>query len=207
MTKHISIISLVLALAVLLTACSSPSKTPPVDEVFTGTSAETMEELLETMGLDIMKFTDEVTAENVNGLLGLTSADFDKYVINATSSVAAIMTHAHLVAAIACHNPEDAKTVKDLIAKGFDSARWICVFPEECFVVEVGSYVFLVASTGANAEVAKNAINTLAGDAVGEYNVFFTGTAAGGGALVGTPALPVVGDDTTEGTDEAVKLA
>jgi hypothetical protein len=207
MKRTLSLLSLVLALAVLLTACSSPSKTPPVEEVFTGTSAETMEELLETMGLDIMKFTDEVTAENVNGLLGLTSADFDKYVINATSSVAAIMTHAHLVAAIACHNPADAKTVKDLIAKGFDSSRWICVFPEECFVVDVGSYVFLVASTAENAATAKDALQTLAGDAVGDYNVFFTGMTPNGDAFIGTPAVPSVGDTTTEGTDDTIKLS
>ena len=208
MIKSVTIISLVLVLALVLTACGGPIKSEPVKEVFTGTSEETLEDFLGAMGLDIMSFTNPVTAENVTGVLGLSTADFDKYIVNATSSVAAIMTHAHLVSAIACVNPADAKTVKDLIAKGFDPARWICVFPEECFVVEVGSYVFLVASTAENAEMAKNALNTLAGDAVGEYNVFFTGAASGGGTAVGgMPVTPVAGDDTTAGNDGAIKLS
>ena len=207
MRKKISLLSLVLALTVLLAACGAPAANAPVAEVFTGSSAEVLDELLDAMALEIMNFSDSVTGETATGLLGLSTADFDKYVIDATSSVAAIMTHAHQISAIQCNNPADAKTVKDLVAKGFDAGRWICVFPEECFVVEVGSYVFLVASTAENAATAKEALQTLAGDAAGEYNVFFTGTVSGGGALIGTPAVPSVGDDTTEGTDGAIKLS
>ena len=206
MRKKISLLSLVLALTVLLAACGAPAANTPVTEVFTASSAEVLDELLDTMALEMMNFSDPVTGETATGLLGLSAADFDKYVIDATSSIAAIMTHAHQISAIACNNPEDAKTVKDLVAKGFDAGRWICVFPEECFVVEVGSYVFLVASTGENAAAAREALQTLAGDAAGEYNVFFTGVAAGGDVFVGTPALPSVGDETTDGTDGAISL-
>ena len=175
MKRTLSLLSLVLTLAILLAACGAPANNTPAAEVFTGSSAEALEELLATMKLDIMSFSDPVTAENVTGLLGLTTADFDKYVIDATSSVAAISTHAHQVSAVQCNNPEDAKAVKELISKDFDSGRWICVAPDESFVVEVGSYVFLVASIGENVQIAKDAVNTLAGDAVGEFHVFFSG--------------------------------
>jgi len=207
MKRTLSLLSFVLAFAVLLTGCGAPANNAPATEVFTGSGAEALEALLDAMGLDIMSFPDPVTAENVTGILGLSAADFEKYVIDATSSVAAIMTHAHQISAIQCNNPADAKTVKDLIAKGFDSGRWICVFPEECFVVDVGSYVFLVASTAENAATAKDALQTLAGDAAGDYNVFFTGMTPNGDAFISTPAVPSVGDTTTEGTDDTIKLS
>jgi hypothetical protein len=152
-------------------------------ETLKGTTSELLSKLFENTqaqmpagnvlpaGLD-----DKITAENCLGMLGLTPQQLEQYVEEATVSQAAITSIAHQVALVKCKSSADAKTVKQLIADGFDSGRWICVFPEQSLVQESGSYVLLVASSKVNVEALKAGFSELAKGNVGTPVVFYTGT-------------------------------
>ena len=120
-------------------------------------------------------FTDAVTADSAQNALGLSPDDFTKYVSEAYVSTAAIMTFAHQVALMKCKDFSSAAQVKSLVAAGFDSNKWICVWPDKSFVADSGSYVLLVASTSAGADALLESFKTLANNNVGEVNTFFTG--------------------------------
>ena len=119
-------------------------------------------------------FASPVTEENVQGMLGLSSSQMSSYVSEAYVSVAAIGTFAHQVALIKCNDKAVAVTVKSAVASGFDSTKWICVFPEQSFVIDAGSYVLLVATTNLRAEKLREAFITMAGK-TGSVNIFFKG--------------------------------
>ena len=147
----------------------------------TGTPAELIPQLYEKANAHLgageefaMMLEDPITKDNCEYILGLTPAQFEQYVEDATSSAAAISTIAHLVAIVQCKNADDAKTVMGLIATGHDPARLICVFPQQCFVLTSGDYVLLVASSNINAEALKAGFSDLAEGNVGSANVFFT---------------------------------
>ena len=152
-------------------------------ETLKGTTSELLSKLFENAqaqlpagnvlpaGLD-----DKITAENCLGMLGLTPQQLEQYVEEATVSQAAITSIAHQVALVKCKSSADAKTVKQLIADGFDSGRWICVFPEQSLVQESGSYVLLVASAKVNVEALKAGFSELAKGNVGTPVVFYSGT-------------------------------
>jgi hypothetical protein len=120
-------------------------------------------------------FGDPVTAETAQGLIGLTPEQFDEYVTEAQALTAALMTSAYEVALIKCKDFEAAATVKDLVAGGFDSAKWICVMPEESFVIDSGSYVLLAAVGTTAGDAIIESFTAAAEGNVGEVNVFFEG--------------------------------
>jgi hypothetical protein len=151
-------------------ACSGNGK-----ETLTGSTEEVLNAVLEASGELPAAATAPVTSENSQNALGISPSDFDKYVSEASVSTALIMTSAHEVALVKVKNAGDVATVKNLIASGFDSGKWICVAPGESLVVESGTYILLVASTTANADAIVAAFKTKAGDNVGEVNIFFTG--------------------------------
>ena len=118
-------------------------------------------------------FTDVITAENSEWVLGVSSDDFARYVTDAYSSTASIITFAHQVALMKCKDFSSAAQMKRLVASGFDSDKWICVWPERSFVVESGSYVLLVASTNTGGDKILESFKTLANNNVGEVNIFY----------------------------------
>jgi|GEM_PF-1291309 len=119
-----------------------------------------------------MAFANPATAETAQGSLGLTAAQFNDNVEEAYVSVAMIGTFAHQVALIKCNDENAAKAVKAAVAAGFDSTKWICVFPEQSFVVESGEYVLMAATTNARATELIDAFAAMAG-AIGDVDVFF----------------------------------
>jgi hypothetical protein len=106
--------------------------------------------------------------------VGLTVADYDKYVTSAAMSMAAIGTFAHEIAVIEAKDAASAAEVKKLISSegGFNPQKWICVQPDKVVVVESGNYVLLAAAASDVCAAAVTAFEE-AGGSVGEANVFF----------------------------------
>ena len=152
-----------------------------------------------------MVYTAEVTSETSQNQLGLSAADFDKYVSSASVATALIGTFAHEISMIQAKDNASAAEVKKLIAAdgGYDSSKWICVFPETSCVIESGPYVLLAVSRAEVVDAVLEAFTAAAG-VVGEANVFFTheggaaeggmGIAVGGGpAAIGGGPAPIGG--------------
>jgi hypothetical protein len=178
-------IALIMTLALastlsLLTACAAPNNTTASDTL-NGTTAELMPKLLEkaqshlAAGQELPKgFTEAVTTDNCELYLGLTAEQFTQYIDNATISNAAISTIPHQVVLLKCLSAADAEQVARLISAGYNSERLICVFPDQSFVQQSGSYVMMVSSSTENSEALQAGFSELAGGNVGEPQVFFT---------------------------------
>ncbi|MDR2957028.1 MAG: hypothetical protein LBU61_02450 [Coriobacteriales bacterium] len=177
--RKLFLVPLVLALSVS-SLCITLAGCSTAKETLEGTTTDLLPQLNEKTlshltGGDAlyMTFDDALTVDNCLSLAGLTPDEFGKYVEDATVSQAAIMSIAHQVVLIKCNSSADAQTVKGLIADGFDTNRWICVFPERCLVQESGSYVLFVASTKAMTEAYQAGFSDLADSNVGTADVFF----------------------------------
>ena len=156
----------------------------PVEETPTTNLSGTVTEILasieekakEILGEEAhypMSFTDPVTAEEAQGMLGMTEGEFNQYIEEAVSSVALIATHAHQVSLVKT-TPGNAAVVKDLIAAGYNSQKWICVFPDKSIVITSGDYVLLAVGREENADAVIEAFKALAGT-TSEANKFFEG--------------------------------
>ena len=155
---------------------TNPVVPEATDSALSGSAKEMLEQLLTVGDYDFGMVEDyAVTEENVTSMLGLTPEEFSEYVEQAHVSVGALSTSAHLVAIVKCHDSAAANHVKELIAQGFDSGRWVCVAPDESFAVEAGDYVLLVASREEGAAALKDAFGSMAGELIGNVDVFFTG--------------------------------
>ncbi|MDR0876308.1 MAG: DUF4358 domain-containing protein [Clostridiales Family XIII bacterium] len=135
-------------------------------------------------------FQDEVTEESAQGLIGLTADEFKKYVAQASVSTAAINAQAFEVALIKAADAGAAGEVAALVAKGFDSGKWICVFPEQSLTSVSGSYVLLAVGGKEQTDALAAAFKSLAQDNATAPNVFYekpadSGDGGGGGLLLG----------------------
>jgi len=119
-------------------------------------------------------FNDPVTAATAQGLFGLSAEEFDTYIESAISNKGMLLTTAHIVTLAKLKDAADYKTVMNLVAEGFDSGQWICVFPDESLVIASGPYVLLIASK----TDWSNAVLTAFKEMAGEYtkaNTFYAG--------------------------------
>ena|GEM_PF-966164 len=89
-----------------------------------------------------------VSSEMSQNDVGLSTADFDRLVNYAASSLAAIGTFAHQIVVIQANNASAATEIKGLVSgsNGYDAQKWICVWPEKVIVVESGEYVLIAAA-------------------------------------------------------------
>ena len=189
MKKQIAFLLLVLIVCAL-SACGGGSAGGKASNL-QGSPADVLAKIIEDAAKSLpadrpmpMCFDAEVNGDTSQNALGLSSADFDKYVSSATVSTAAIATFAHQVCLIQAKDASSAAEVKKRIAGdgGFDSRKWICVFPEESSVIESGSYVLLAASRADVVEAVVAAFTEAAGT-VGERETFFTSDSAGEGGM------------------------
>ncbi|MDR1069873.1 MAG: DUF4358 domain-containing protein [Gracilibacteraceae bacterium] len=186
--KKIILLAVSLLLLLTFSACGGggtppAASTPPPAEVpadtLTGETVEILAAVVAAAGEAAeaplpQSFEDQVTAENCQGMLGLTPEQFAEYVTDAYVSNAALTTSAHEVALVKCNDPAAAAEVKALIAEGFDSQKWVCVLPDESSVVDSGSYVLLLATSSDYAEALTAGFTALAADNTGEKIVFYT---------------------------------
>ena len=92
--------------------------------------------------------------------------------------MAAIGSQAHQIVLIRAKDGSSAGDVKKIIAgrvsgkDGYDSQKWICVWPEISIVVESGSYVLLAASRKDIVDAVLEVFKEMAGS-VGDVDVFY----------------------------------
>jgi len=184
------------AAAALLLAFAACGTTPAAKDTITGTPEDVLAQLKETVDLG-MTFDDEITPDsavsNPQTALGLTDAQFAQYVESAFEAKAMILTAAQRTAVVKCKDAAAAAQVKKLIAEGFDSNQWICVFPKQSVVVESGSYVLLAVGQVDTTDALVEAFKTISGGNTGSPDVFFTFDDEGGGGIEfggGEPLLP-----------------
>ena len=173
-----------LAAAALLLAFAACNTASGAKDTLTGTPEEVMAQLKESVDLG-MTFDDEITPDSAVSTpqmaLGLTDAQFAELVESAFEAKAMILTAAQRTAVVKCRDAAAAARVKKLIAEGFDSHQWICVFPEQSVVVESGSYVLLAVGTVETTNALAEAFKSLSGGNTGSPDVFFTFDDEGGG--------------------------
>jgi hypothetical protein len=161
---------------------ASPSDTPPPDDTPSEIDTKSLLEAIVAGAGDLladedklgMTFTDPVTADNSEGMLGLTAEEFGEYAVSAYASNAAIISIAHEAALIECVDDAAAKSVKALVAKGFNSEKWICVFPDRSLVVDSGRYVLLAASSVKYCDAVVASFTSAMGGAAGQPDIFYT---------------------------------
>ena len=197
--KKVSVILIVVMVVSLLAACAGQgtgSTTPGGDTGTSGTpgtgsgSSGTSTNLTGS-ALDILTKLDEdlkqtgiempmtlppleVSADMSQNDIGLSSADFNRLVTSAASSLAAIGTFAHQIVIIEANSAAAATEAKNLISgsSGYDAQKWICVWPDKVIVVESGQYLLLAA---ANADVVDAAVEAFKAEAgtIGSVVTFF----------------------------------
>ena len=159
------------AAIVLLLSCVACSA--DVKDTLEGTPQELLAQLKETAAADFgVGFDSAVTAETAQGTLGLTADEFEKHVDSAYESAAAISAVAQSNVLVKCKDAAAAANVKKLTAKGYDSGKWICVYPEQSVVVESGSYVLLAVGTKESTDALVAALKALSKDNMGTPDVF-----------------------------------
>ena len=174
MKKLLLSLVLILAVGLLFTACNNGQDLPAEDTALAGTPADILNSLVENCDVEMVGMLDtEITADNVQRYLGLSADQLSQYVTATAVKEAAINAQAHLLAVVQCVDNDAAAEVKSLIAQNFDPQRWVCVLPEQCFVVEAGNYVFLAATYNDVAEALKTAFANAAGSSMGEITVFY----------------------------------
>jgi len=132
--------------------------------------------------------------------IGLSEADFDKLVVSAFYSQAAIATFAHQIIMIQAKDAAAAAMIKNLVSgkNGYDAMKWVCVIPQSVVAIDSGEYVMIVASHNDVVDAALEAFEAAAGK-TGDSIKFFehiddgTGSEIGGGMA---PMLPIGKDDS-----------
>jgi len=173
----------IIAAAALLLAIAACTPAPGAKDTLSGTPEEVLAQLKETVDLG-MTFDDEITPGSMVSTpqiaLGLTDAQFAQLVESAYEAKATILTMAQRTAVVKCKDAAAAAQVKKLIAEGFDSHQWICVFPDRSVVVESGSYVLLAVGIAETTDALVEAFRAVSGGNTGSPDVFFTFDGDGG---------------------------
>ena len=182
-----------------------------VTDTLTIATADLAQQLLDTAKNSINNkdaipetFVDPITSENSPGMLGMTPDDFVSFVDEATSATGMLMTQAFQVAVVKCKDIQDAELVDGMIRNGFDSGKWICVFPEQSLTMVSGSYVLLAVGSLTATDALAEAFGEAAGGNVKGPNIFYsgeTGGGVGGGGLgldLGIDGEPGVDTDSSD---------
>ena len=174
------------------------SPTPANDPASDKDTLKVLEAVLlsarESLGEDVimpMTFNDPITADNCEGTLGITAEQFAEHVADAYAAKAAIGTFAFEVALVKCADAKSASEMKKLAADHYDHNKWICVIPEQCFVVESGNFVLLGAVADDFADAIIDGFSFEFEGNIGSVNKFYergedqpSGDGGGGGLLM-----------------------
>ena len=172
--------------------------TPAEDPAPVKNTSELLENILENaraaLGEDAvmpMTFNDQITPDNCAGTLGITVEQFSEYMPESYAAKAAIGTFAFEVALVKCADGKSASEMKKLLADNYDHGKWICVLPEQCFVVESGNFVLLGAVADDFADAILDGFSFEFDGNIGSVNKFYergddqpSGDGGGGGLLM-----------------------
>ncbi|MDR1512019.1 MAG: hypothetical protein LBS56_00845 [Propionibacteriaceae bacterium] len=163
-----------LAPLLVLAACSGGAS---AEDTITGTTAEVLEQLIERAGEaeeSPPAAVAPVASADAQQMLGLSSAEFDELVAEATAAQPLIGTFAHEVAVVKVKETAVAADVAAKMAAGFDSAKWVCVVPDKSVILVSGSYILLAASQASTVDAFVAAFQGLAQDNAGTLDTFYT---------------------------------
>ena len=191
--KRVICLILFIAMISSIVACSGGSGSSNTN--LTGSALDILSKLdedLKQTGIEMPMTLPpmEVSPDMSQNDIGLSTADFNRLVTSAASSLAAIGTFAHQIAIIQANDASAATEVKNLISGsgGYDSQKWICVWPEKVIVVESGAYVLLAAARADVVDAAINAFQSEAGT-IGTVKTFFEHD--GGGEIAPPGGEPI----------------
>ena len=176
MKKIFAVVLAAFVLAALVLACEKKEEEIGEDTDTKAALQSIMDAAGAAAGDDVfipMTFDGEVSKDNSEDKLGLAPEQFEDHAIDACYMTAAIGTQAFEVTLVKCKNYASAKEVKSLAAKGYNPQKWICVFPEQCFVIDSGRFVLLGAVYDNTAEIFQNAFKEQFETAAGETNKFY----------------------------------
>jgi len=156
-------------------------------DTLSGAAADILQEVMDAAGkalgeADAMPatLTDPITAENAPGMIGLTPDDFVSFVEDAAGAIGALNVMAFQAVVLKCANLQDAELVNGMILVGYDSGKWICVFPEQSLTMVSGSYLLLAVGRMAETDALAEAFTAAAGGNADGPFVFYTGETGGG---------------------------
>lgn len=178
--KRLICVVLVAFLMCVLVGCDKTPSKPSSN--LSGSPAEILNKLVDdtttavkASGKDMyMSTTTDITSKTSQNEIGLSAADFEKYVTAASSSMAAIGSQAHEIVLIQAKDADSAAAVKKIVAgkDGYNPQKWICVWPQKVVVIDSGNYVLIVASRADIVEAALNTFKDMAGS-VGEADQIY----------------------------------
>lgn len=165
----------------------------------TGSAEDILNQLLDALNQAGIKMPMalpplDVTGDLSQNEIGLSEADFERLVVSAYYSQAAIATFAHQIIMVQAKDAAAAAEIKNLVSgkNGYDAMKWVCVIPQSVATVESGEYVMIVASRNEVVDAALEAFAAAAGN-MGDVNRFFEhiddGSNSGMGGMA--PLLPV----------------
>lgn len=155
----------------------TPDPTPGTDGL-SGPLADTLKALADTVRKSMdgngppMTFETAADESNCTYLLGLTAEQMTSYVEEASISES-MFGFGYQLALVRCKDDSSAWEVKKRIAAGYDPGRWVCVSPEECFVLESGRYVLMGAGAADVCTALREAFGAVTTDSVGETDRFY----------------------------------
>lgn len=118
-------------------------------------------------------FQEEITGDKSPLLLGVSSKQLDTYAEESVSSQT-MFGFGYMSALVKCKDAASARELKKLIADNFKAEEiWVCVIPEECFVVEYEQYVLLGVAPAETCTALREAFSEAAGGSIGEADRFF----------------------------------
>ncbi len=172
------LIILTLVMGTFLAACSPGTPTTPStteeELLLKGSAEEVLGQILDQAQLDQGTFDEPLDQDNCESYTGLSYSEIQELAADGFSSQAAINVVPHLVVVLQGKDKEAADQLKEAIVDKFDSHRWVCVMPDQSFVVTAGQYVLLAATNNEDAGKLKAAFAELAGSAADAVNEFFT---------------------------------
>ena len=195
--KKVICLILSITMICLIAACSSGGSGSGGSTNLSGSALDILSKLdedLKQTGVEMPMTLPpmEVSADMSQNDIGLSSADFNRLVSSAASSLAAIGTFAHQIAVIQANDANAATEVKNLISgsNGYDSQKWICVWPEKVIVVESGAYVLLAAARANVVDAAVEAFRSEAGT-IGTVVTFFEHEGGAEGGIDPPGGMPI----------------
>jgi hypothetical protein len=176
--KKIALVSILIIALVLIvfSGCSGGANSDAnKSDTLSGDTADILQQVIDGASAAELPaiFTNPVTKNTAQGMLGFSEAQFDDYVADAYAATGVINVMAFELTLVKCNDFAAAAEVKQLIANGFDSKKWICVMPETSVVIDSGSYVLLVAGQKTQADALLESFGNVAGGNVGDANAFF----------------------------------
>ena len=124
---------------------------------------------------------DPISQGNAPGMLGISSDDFVSFVAEATAGIDD-SGGAFQIAVLKCKDAGETETVATMIQNGFDSSKWVVVFPEQSLTMISGEYILLAVGTVAQTDAIASAFKDAAGGTASDPVIFYKGEIGGGDA-------------------------